>query len=508
MLRNNGIVSRLCFVLLLSAGAFSAALYLWVALNRIHYPYQLEWIEGGIFQQVIRITQGFPLYGSPTMEFVPALYTPLFHYLSALVSGLVGHTLFALRLVSFSASMLTCVAFVYALKRLTRAWMPGFVAIGFYLSTFMYTGFWFDVGRVDGLWVMWLAWCVAVLLPVAGASSIRAMWLSAVFFTLSVFTKQSSLFLFPFVLMAVYCWYSPRYFAIFLAASAGCLLSTFCILQVVTGGDFYFYTMKMATSHEFNWHRIDVFLLDNSLYSVPMFIFLSLYFLFCRDRAGSAWGWAWLLLGFATMSAVSRMYAGGVYNVLMPYYMFLSMMAAAGVACLLKGNDKLYLIMRNVLVTGMVVWNVERGWFDPAGQIPDQASREFGDQLLKTIAAVPGRVCFTKDGYLAYLAGKDFCSHNALMADLVNGGNAALTDSLSADVRQKVMSGYYEVIVINNPAELTGFGLAMKDIPYTAYPLPYDKSRFTGKEFYPVIAGPRPGTWLIFNGQHWMDARR
>ncbi|MEZ5495194.1 MAG: glycosyltransferase family 39 protein [Pseudomonadales bacterium] len=201
MWRNYMTVRRGCYALLLLASFISVALYLQVALGRIAYPYQIEWIEGGIFQQVIRIIQGQSLYGLPSMEFAPALYTPLFHYLSALVASIVGHSLFALRLVSFVASLMTGMALVYAVKRYSGSWSCGLIAVGFYFSTYRYTGFWFDVGRVDGLWVMWLAWSVAVLIPFSERYSANKLMLSAIFFSLALFTKQASLFVLPF-----FCW--------------------------------------------------------------------------------------------------------------------------------------------------------------------------------------------------------------------------------------------------------------------------------------------------------------
>lgn len=504
MWRKCATVQYCCYVLLLSAGFVSAVLYLQVALGRIAYPYQIEWIESGIFQQVIRITQGVPLYGDPSMEFVPALYMPLFHYVSALVASVVGHSLFALRLVSFASSLMTCVALAYAVKKHAGSWFYGLMAAGFYLSTYQYTGFWFDIGRVDSLWVMWLAWSVAILMPSSGSHTAGNLLLSAIFFSLAFFTKQSSLFVLPFFVMAVYCWYSLKGALFFVRSLVFIVLPSFVFMQVMTGGKFLFYTMQMAGSHDFNWHRIDVFLLDNSLYSVPMLILLSVFFVW---RSGE-WAWFWLLSGFAGMSAISRMYAGGVYNVLMPYYMLLSLLAALGFFGFAAWMGEKRRMTWLVCVSVMAALNIVRGWYRPSAQIPGDAARAFGDQLVMKIAEVPGRVCLTKDGYLAYLAGKDFCAHNALMADLMHGGDRQLSELLAKDVRHKVSTGYYEVIVINSPVELTDFGFQLQDIPYTAYVLPYDRTRFTGQEFFPVAGGPAPGSWLVFNGQHWRDERQ
>src|SRR6478736_2503153 len=79
-----------------------------IILGRLFYPYELEWIEGGSLQVVVRILDGFPVYSLPTPEYVAPLYMPFYFYVSALSAKLFGVGLPALRLVSYLASIMTC----------------------------------------------------------------------------------------------------------------------------------------------------------------------------------------------------------------------------------------------------------------------------------------------------------------------------------------------------------------------------------------------------------------
>ncbi|MEZ5495195.1 MAG: hypothetical protein R3E61_11710 [Pseudomonadales bacterium] len=203
----------------------------------------------------------------------------------------------------------------------------------------------------------------------------------------------------------------------FLCADIYCPANFYLFADIYWRG-FFFYTMQMAGSHGFNWRRIDVFLLDNSLYSIPILILLAVVFI----SHGGGWAWSWLFLGFASMSAISRMYSGGAYNVLMPYYMLASLVAALGFWCLAVRAEARRCAAFLVCVSILAAMNFAYGWYKPSAQIPSDKARAFGDQLVMKIAAVSGRVCLTKDGYLSYLAGKDFCAHNAFMADVMNGG--------------------------------------------------------------------------------------
>ncbi len=61
--------------------------YVTVAILRLRYPFELEWMEGGMVDRVHRIMTGRPLYIGPSLRFVPFVYPPFYFYLGALVSN-------------------------------------------------------------------------------------------------------------------------------------------------------------------------------------------------------------------------------------------------------------------------------------------------------------------------------------------------------------------------------------------------------------------------------------
>src|SRR5512138_451567 len=74
-----------------------------VALQRLGYPLELEWMGGGVIDHVRIVLSGQPLYRAPSVDFTPFIYTPLYYYLVAAVSQLVGTGLVAARVTSFAA---------------------------------------------------------------------------------------------------------------------------------------------------------------------------------------------------------------------------------------------------------------------------------------------------------------------------------------------------------------------------------------------------------------------
>lgn len=112
------------------------------------------------------------------------------------------------------------------------------------------------------------------------------------------------------------------------------------VLIIGTGGKFWFYTMQMASTHGvtlFGWRRFA----EIVLWAVPTFLVLLPIF-FClmgktwRERAG----WFVLVGGFVFLSGLSRAYAGAFFNVLMPMYVCLAVVAAAVVGLLLRAVFK------------------------------------------------------------------------------------------------------------------------------------------------------------------------
>ncbi|HVR19832.1 MAG TPA: hypothetical protein VMS65_09050, partial [Polyangiaceae bacterium] len=100
--------------LALAAGLALRAVYafFFVSLRRLRYPYELEWMEGGMLGHALQLLAGKPLYPEPSPDFVPFIYGPLYSYAGALAAGIFGPSLFALRLVSF-ASTLVVLVFLY-----------------------------------------------------------------------------------------------------------------------------------------------------------------------------------------------------------------------------------------------------------------------------------------------------------------------------------------------------------------------------------------------------------
>ena len=125
--------------------------YLFVALHRIGYPYELEWLEGGAVEIAGRVAHGQAIYVAPSIHYVPYPYTPLYFWITGTLARVTGVGFLPLRLVSLLSSLGACALLVRIVWRETGDVVAGVVASGLFTATFVVSGAWLDIGRVDSL---------------------------------------------------------------------------------------------------------------------------------------------------------------------------------------------------------------------------------------------------------------------------------------------------------------------------------------------------------------------
>jgi hypothetical protein len=471
------------------------------------YPYELEWIEGGILQVVVRILDGLPVYSSPTPEYVAPLYMPFFFYVSAISAKFFGVGLPALRLVSYFAALMTALLVSRSVWEITRSRMAAVLSILCWGAVFKFSGSWYDVARVDSLWTFFLVGTLTFMISYRYTSGIRNLLFSAIFYSLAVFTKQNSLVLAPFFLVALIAWSNFAIAArfVFFVFILGLIL--YFIFKINSGDLFYFFTMQMASSHNFTSGIPKHFLLGDIFFSVPVLLFLSIYFLaFNFPIRRDFIAWCSLFAGFFTVSLLGRWYSGGYVNVLMPFHQLWLIMGVSGFFVFvmravnsLRILDKVFILPFVVFILSLNIASAAPNYLE---EIPTGADLACGDMIVHRLSMVEGDVCISRHGYLGYLAGKSFCAHEAFSVDLFNGSDRQMGYKLIADIRNSIVDGYYKVLVLDTPAQFTGYGVSFDQLRYTANDL-----GCAADAFYPVLIGPRPLYWLEYNGDKMNDLR-
>jgi len=210
---------RTSIIIQIVAGTVATAYIMtiiWMATVRITYPFELEWMEGGTVDHILQILGGKPLYVAPSLDFTPYIYPPLYFYISALFSGLIGVGFVAPRLISFLAT-LGCLGIIFSLVRKeTGKIIVGLISAGLFAATFRIGGAWFDIARVDMLYLLFLLGAVQITM---NHQSRRSAIGSALLLSLAYFTKQSALaIIVPLVVYNIF--YNKAYRVPFIATLA------------------------------------------------------------------------------------------------------------------------------------------------------------------------------------------------------------------------------------------------------------------------------------------------
>jgi len=222
---------------------YLAVLFVGCVVARLTYPFDLEWMEGGMLAHAWRLERGLPLYSFPDHQWIPYVYPPGYSSVLAALPGPVDYPVG--RGISWVGTLAACGAMVHVAWRLGRSWALGLVFAAIYLGTFRASGGFLDLVRPDALAVGLGAWAIALTLDgrrgteVAGGLLLCASYL--VKHNLAGFGVPLAL--------GLWAWRGWRTALRFGIASAGPALLFTGLLQWRSGGGFLTYLVEVPRSH-------------------------------------------------------------------------------------------------------------------------------------------------------------------------------------------------------------------------------------------------------------------
>ncbi len=476
--------------LLLVGAACFLLVYLIIAVARLAYPFELEWMEGGSVLQVQRILQGQSLYVAPSLNFIPFIYTPLYFYVSALVAQVTGDGFFPLRLVSFLSS-LGCFAFIFMMvRRRTASLSAACLATGLFAATFRISGAWFDIARVDSLFLCLL---LAGLYTFDSTRvPIRTLVSPALLF-LAFFTKQTALIIAAGLCVAVLLTRKgPERYG-FLLSFLLLMAGSFVIMNALTAGWYKYYVFDLPAQH----HMVKSVVVSFWIKDIAQHLAIAL----CvgvvpfvkigtaTDARPGRLVQDLIILGSLFLASyLVRIEAGGYDNVLMPAYAGMAIYFGIGWAAALKavgsdGNVKSILILAVALqFVSLVYW--------PRQQIPSAQDREQGRKLEQVISSLKGEVYLSDHPwYTEKLHKPSQAQTQAVLDILLASGSGPWKQALAREMAAAVAARRYEAFIVDSQE----FALRTPAFD-AAYELA--ESNLCGNAFHPVTGCDRKPTCL------------
>jgi hypothetical protein len=447
---------------LLNLAVFAAAglyiiLYLVIVCLRIHYPFELEWIEGGMVDEVQRLLHGQALYVAPSIRYVPYLYPPFYFYLSAASALIFGSGMFPLRLVSFLASLVSFAVIFETVRKETRNAWAAIIATGLFAAAYRVTGAWLDIARVDSLFLaLWLLFIYFI----RGKGSYPRAVIAGFLAGLSYLTKQTALIACV-PILAYLLWRNWKYALCSLAAAGLTVGITTLAFNWSSAGWYSYYTFTLL-SQQTEWIPVEFlsFWKDDLLIHLPIAIPFALFFLIRRPEHGwqNLMPWWAILLGGLAGSFLTRVKVGGYDNVLLPAYAVLSMLFGLGLEDLLRLARQSDLQNRSrwegwVLFTCLIQLVIL--FYNPLAQLPTAADRQDGDQLVRLLASVNGPVFLADHGYLPTLAGKEPYAQESAIWDVLRGSQQTEGKALlSQDLGQAIHQQTFDMVILDSDLDL------------------------------------------------------
>jgi 4-amino-4-deoxy-L-arabinose transferase-like glycosyltransferase len=438
-------------LLVIIASITAVAVYLFVALRRIRYPYELEWMEGGMVDHVARLMRGQPLYVRPSLEFTPFIYPPLYYCVSAGAARIFGLGFFPLRFVSLVCSLGAFVLTAAIVRRETRCWTAAAASVGVLAASFPASGAWFDVGRVDSLLMLLLLstlWIVLRLRNVYGACA------AALVLSLAFLTKQSALVFAPAAALILVL-SQVRLAVLFASTFAVLVVASAWMLDRVTDGWYGFYTFAVVRGHAIVHEMHAVFWLDELLRPCAFGVMLTVAFAMAprvRSLGSSRAPLATAIAALILMSWLSRVHSGGWLNVLIPAHTAVALGSGLGLHALLDQPDHSSARRFAWLGAIMLLLQLAVLAYDPRRFLPTAADKAEGDRFINRLRNLPGDVLLTHHGYLPTLAGKRTFAHHMAVIDVMRStadvaqSKQALHEEFEAALREH----RFTAIVIDN----------------------------------------------------------
>jgi hypothetical protein len=460
------------WIALALAALYQVALLIEAIAGRVGYPYDLEWMEGGLLHHAERIRLGQGIYVPPSADFIPYLYTPLYPTLLALfgkpfgLSYALGRAVSIVGLVGIAGTALVSLADVRP-RALGASLVGAVLALGLFAACYPYVDGWYDLVRADTFFLFMITAGIAGLPHwarsdegIVGHGKVAA---GAAVMALAFFCKQTGVLYVAFggAIVVLTNWRrAPTY-----VAMAGVIgLGGSWILDRSTSGWFWTYVSEIHREHDFQMPRFyDSF--GHILWHFPAatIVVASTLVLVAitawrRGLPGPARPFVLWTCAYALSTVVGAVGWGtefAHYNAYMPALLHGALAAGAAVpaayACgrALRGERRfggaVAALCGFAAAVPLAITCGQARW-QPRDYIPTDADVLAGDRLIRHIRALDGEVWIPFHPWYARLAGVTPYVHRMGIIDVTARNKGRRVERLDDLLRNH---GFVAIIVDN-----------------------------------------------------------
>lgn len=447
----------------LALAAWFVVLLVYVFARRFVYPYDLEWMEGGMLDHALRLAEGQPIYAPPSVDFIPYLYTPGYPFAVFVLGKLFGLGYKLGRFVSLAGFFAVALfGYIYA-RREGGSRAAAACAIAVIFAAFVPTGAFYDLARPDSLFMGLVT--AGLLIGWWKRHSYAGGVAAALVLVAAFFVKQTTaplmIALGLALLLAV-----PRTAIVYGLTLAVVGLPALWLANRSTDGWFWTYTSVLHRKHDFFPARAFLGTPGRLALILGPAILLVPWALVRRRTPGLVYATFIALAGvFAACTSFGTQWA--FTNAFMPGVMLPAIAIGVAAGRLVDETKEapprlrsaaVYLLLALSLLTApggllpVAARVLPESWglnalrnptgYDPRIFIPTARDRAAGDALIAKLKAVSGEVLIPFHPFYAHLAGKRTYLHRMGVMDIWRAGMGAprgLVEALDAHRFQLVV---------------------------------------------------------------------
>jgi hypothetical protein len=342
------------------------------------------------------------------------------------------------------------------------------VAACLFAATFRISGAWFDIARVDSLFLfLLLAGLYAFDSP---AVLVRSLVAPLLLF-LSAFTKQPALIV-AIALSVVTLLTRQGFERVAFPCVFGTLFAgSFLIMNALTDGWYQYYVFEMPGQHSIESVYLLGFWTGDIAGNVAIALGFCLFGAWSLVRERSAPGVpqrivadVCILGSLFVVSYLSRIHSGGYNNVLMSVYAGIAIYFGIGL------NAALDAVLKadgrgsgaRLAILGAAILQFLWLFYWPQLQVPSRADREQGERILQRVAEIPGEVYWSDHPWYLQMIDKPTQAQEMAIFDVVRAsGSAQWRQLLEGEMAAVVAEGRYAAFVFDFqdfPHRVPGFG--------------------------------------------------
>ncbi|MSP24576.1 MAG: hypothetical protein EXR75_05310 [Myxococcales bacterium] len=384
---------------------------------RFRYPMDLEWMEGGQLVHAARLLDGRALYDACSDGFIAFAYPPVHAAVLAALGVFFGLDYAVGRALSIAAlactSALLCREAALSTRSRPLGWLSALVVLACVAAGFPVTGAWYDLVRVDSLYLALLIAGAVLSVPPIGSPQARALSgsrvaVAALLLTLAVFTKQTAFLFLPWIL-GFALWRHPM--SGMKLATTTALLSgvAFLSLQHASGGHFWTFVFEVMRGHRLEAPRgiaSGVHLLQFVPY-LPLLVALVVV-IARRRRLDARFGfWVGLTLTAVAVSLLTSAKIGAYVNNLAAAVLLVPMLAVMTIVRLLESTPERRAVHHAVAVLAALLFTrqLHAQQFPVNRLLPGPERRSHARALTALVGSLDGGVAMPAASFLPVLAG-------------------------------------------------------------------------------------------------------